>query len=363
MKTLLKTSIIITGAFIIAFSCTKENEKSLENKDNKTVNNEISAANKQTQQKILDFKKRVKNNEKAGGEISAGEALWCIEAALNYTFCMDAGPAVDPETDTSSIQFTLNDNDQVEFSDVAIAYITLASNMANRQAQLEDNEREFKIVDVKDITTPGQLNSGIIVMKISAVTGVMSGDGNGSARGQLYTFGPDDNWYYGEGLGKYPSGYEGWDAARLFSNVMNYGEPMPDPLSSQVPSGYYTDVETYTITDGMILQYYQNPGPHGQTLDNILDYLVFYRCAANNGGDEPDKILWYDPYDQMNFYMQNLQTIKVSLDHDFGPMGKTFHSCKVHDRRYYDPMNNNQLSEIWHELNYCYGIFHEGLPH
>ncbi len=361
MKKIIKLSIIAAVAFFIAFSCTKENQLSEENQENNIVDQEISAADKQTQQKILDFKKRVKNNEKAGGEISAGEALWCIEAALNYTFCMDAGPAVDPETDTNSIQFTLNDNGQVEFSDVAIAYITLAGNMANRQAQLEANEREFKIVDVKDITTPGQLNSGIIVMKISAVTGVMSGDGNGSARSQLYTFGEDDNWYYGGGLGMYPTGYEGWDAARLFSNVMNYGEPMPDPLSKPVPGGYFTDVETYTITDGDILAYYQNTGPHGDTLDNTLDYLVFYRCAANNGGEEPDLVLWYEPYDQMNFYMQNIQTIKVSLDHDFGPMGKSFHSCKVNDREYENA--NGELLEIWHELEFHYGIFHEGLPH
>ncbi len=361
MKRIIKLSIIAAGAFFIAFSCTKENKLSEENQENNIVGKEISAADKQTQQKILDFKKRVKNNEKAGGEISAGEALWCIEAALNYTFCMDAGPAVDPETDTSSIQFTLNDNDQVEFSDVAIAYITLASNMANRQAQLEDNEREFKIVDVEDITTPGQLNSGIIAMKISAVTGVMSGDGNGSARGQLYTFGEDDNWYYGGGLGMYPTGYEGWDAARLFSNVMNYGEPMPDPILP-VPSGYFTNVEIHTITDSDILANYQNPGPHGQTLDNILDYLVFYRCAANNGGEEPDQILWYDPYDQMNFYMQNLQTIKISLDHDFGPMGKTFKCCEVKGKEYKNPINEDLL-EIWHELRFHYGVFHEGLPH
>lgn len=360
MKTVLKTSIIITGAFIIAFSCTKENKESLENKDNKTVNNEISAADKQTQQKILDFKKRVKNNEKAGGEISAGEALWCIEAALNYTFCMDAGPAVDPETDTNSIQFTLNDNGQVEFSDVAIAYITLAGNMANRQAQLENNEREFKIVDVEDITTPGQLNSGIIVMKISAVTGVMSGDGNGSARGQLYTFGPDDNWYYGEGLGKYPSGYEGWDAARLFSNVMNYGEPMPDPLSLPADPGYFTDVESYEINHYKILSDYRNPGPHGELLDNILDYLIFYRNAAHNGGEEPDLVLRYAPYNQMNFYMQNIQDIKLQLDEDFGGMGKTFKYCKVHDEKV---IIQPYRDEIYHELEFRYGIHHEGGHH
>ena len=360
MKTILKASIILAGAFIIAFSCTKENEISKTSKENNITGQEISAADKQTQQKILDFKERVKSNEKDGGEISAGEALWCIEAALNYTFCMDAGPAVDPETDTNTIQFTLNDNGQIEFTDVAIAYITVAGNMANRQAQLEDEEREFKIVDVEDITTSAQLNAGTIVMKISAVTGVMSGDGNGSARGQLYTFGPDDNWYYGGGMGMYPSGYEGWDAARLFSNVMNYGEPMPDPLSLPAYPGYFTDVEIYEINHYKILSEYRNPGSHGELLDNILDYLIFYRCAAHNGGEEPDLVLWYAPYDQMNFYMQNIQDIKLQLDEDFGGMGKSFKCCKVID----ESIEIDEFhDEIWHELEFSYGIHHEGAHH
>ena len=361
MKPILKTSLIIAGAFIIAFSCTKENEKSKTSKENNLAGQEISAADKQTQQKILNFKDRVKSNEKDGGEISAGEALWCIEAALNYTFCMDAGPAVDPETDTNTIQFNLNDNGQLEFTDVAIAYITVAGNMGNRQAQLEDEEREFKIVDVEDITTPSQLNSGIIAMKISAVTGVMSGEGNGSARGQLYTFGEDDNWYYGEGLGMYPSGYEGWDAARLFSNVMNYGEPMPDPLSLPAYPGYFTDVEDYVIDKTDIIFDYPNPGPHGELLDNIKDYLVFYRSAYNNGGEEPDLVLWYAPYDQMNFYMQNIQDIKLQLDEDFGGMGKSFKCCEVEDDFQTDAYDKRV--EIWHKLEFSYGIHHEGLPH
>ena len=41
-----------------------------------------------TEQKILNFKEQMKSGDKSGETMSMDSAVWYIEAALNYTYCM-----------------------------------------------------------------------------------------------------------------------------------------------------------------------------------------------------------------------------------------------------------------------------------
>jgi hypothetical protein len=50
----------------------------------------------------------------------------------------------------------------------------------------------------------------------------------------------------------------------------------------------------------------------------------------------------------------------LQLDEDFGGMGKTFKCCKVHDEKV---IIQPYRDEIYHELEFRYGIHHQGGHH
>ena len=346
-------ALAFCGTIIITTSCQKEENK--ETIITASEKNQQSAEDQAVEKRILAFKESTQNPTKDVTEIPVDEALWNIEAALNYTYCMGAGAAVDPEVEETQIQFSLNENELLNFTDVANEYLNLAAANELKQSDLEAEGKEFKLVNLTDITTPEEFSEGKVIFKVTTIDGIMPEEG-GSNRLNEYTFGESDNWYYGEGLGKYPSGYEGWDAARLFTNVINYGSPAFDPTSIPAKKGFYTSTESVPIDYYSIQFNYRNPDD--DSLDNIHDFLIFCKNINYNNGSQPlDIVLRYNDYDEMNFYYQGLLSIKNDLDEQFYSSGKEFKCIKIIYRNIKD---YNKYQKIWHEPTYWYGIYHQG---
>ncbi len=114
-----------------------------------------------TEQKILDFKEKMKKGEKSGETMSIEDAVWNIEAALNYTHC---NAKVSEVIGIDSVFVTINiTNNQINFSDIIVAYDQLNADLVNvigentmRLANIElvensnkSTEQTMKLVVVK----------------------------------------------------------------------------------------------------------------------------------------------------------------------------------------------------------------------
>jgi uncharacterized lipoprotein YehR (DUF1307 family) len=112
MKNFKKLFTVMLVLSIIFTACNKDTSL--------TEQNQIDP----TEQKILDFKEKMNSGDKSGETMAVEEAVWNIEAALNYTYNdFDATELL--SIDTVRIPITINDNGEINFSDVTAAYNNL----------------------------------------------------------------------------------------------------------------------------------------------------------------------------------------------------------------------------------------------
>lgn len=137
-RTSLFLAFILFSVLMIS-SCQKEN---IEMTPNENLQND-------TELRILKFKKKVKSGIKSGEQLSIDSAVWYIEAALNYTYCIIEDETVLEEseffTDSLKLDMAVNNN-TVNFSDVVSVYNEFIQVIENK---IDDNTKKAYLIDIE----------------------------------------------------------------------------------------------------------------------------------------------------------------------------------------------------------------------
>ena len=142
LKNVSKFLIIFIIAAVAFTSCQKE-EAVTESKTNDPV-----------LERILDFKKDVENpNYKSGEYIDVEDAVWLVEAALNYSYCVFTEEKIESNVNTFVTNELINEanltNGQISFYDVINLYLSIEEDMQPMLDEIENDVKFFHIVDVE----------------------------------------------------------------------------------------------------------------------------------------------------------------------------------------------------------------------
>jgi len=298
-----------------------------------------------TEQKILNFKEKMKTHTKSDELVSIDSAVWYIEAALNYTYCYLI-PEELPETDAFEVDsFIVNiqtNQNRVNFTEIVDVYNDL-------QSQALENYNNFnglnKYLSVMDIELSEDMMSckTIIQYKFNDEKILLSG------------------WKWGIKLGNCEGQYEGEkDASTEINRYLYRIYPQPAPVS-----GYWTDITMpyYDGYNGIVL--FQNNGPwhsneQSPTGNNLKIYFEsnnLSRCLTL--GDSYD---WYK-----SRAWEVVQGAKDYQDDHYEQIGWTDHVMKswfFTSRKFRFPPPYDEDLHQTHRVEFTYGIFHQGsLPY
>ncbi len=186
-----------------------------------------------TSQKILAFKAKVESGEKSAETMSLDSAVWYVEAALNFTYCM-----VLPEdnftnsqiiSDSLKIDFS-GDNSRVSFADVALAYSNMSEMMTTYSSNLDFSWKKFYSADVKF-----KNNQLVCYFDIAVKENITNEKvDNFNIYGNL-----DYDWHCGAGgclMGRCDGTHMTQSMATVFSTYLTWSKGLPS-------WGYYTDIQ------------------------------------------------------------------------------------------------------------------------
>ncbi len=306
-------------------SCNKENEQEILSSKNH--------AKDQITPKILAFKAKMEQGVKSEDLYSIDSAVWYIEATLNFTYCLhteDDPEVTDYINDSLIIPVTVN-NETISSADVIAAYQAAATYTEQKFENISASVKDIMFQDV-------EFNNGNLI--VYTTFGI---DDESTKSCSNNPWEPIvDGWMYGEDLGKCDGTCKPYDAADIISSKINFKIP--------VIYGYYTDITSFYINKGMIIQHFENPN---STDPNYCKFYIFYEQTM------------YNPYgtfkeciskDECDFYVNSWSKIdsisrilfNVNINKDF---------LNIHFR---DRVNNtiDDKKEIWFHTTVKYGFPH-----
>lgn len=217
-----KTSLFITFILlsVIMFnSCQKENIEITKGENFKN----------DTEERILKFKEKINSGNKSDELISVDSAVWYIEAALNYTYCIVEDETFFEESDffadSVKVSIVVNDN-SVNFSNVSSVYNELFQVIENN---INSNTKKAYLIDIeyKDEKISCKYNFAV----------------KNSAKVVIIDWYPDLNydWHSGAGtcyenMGRCDYTYPDKSAATIWSKYITCSKGVP-------VNAYYTDIQ------------------------------------------------------------------------------------------------------------------------
>ena len=247
-KNVSKFLIIFIIAAVAFTSCQKE-EAITESKTNDPV-----------LERILDFKKDVENpNYKSGEYIDVEDAVWLVEAALNYSYCVLEEETILENNQKDSISFDINlNNNKLLFNDVRNIYLQL--NQYTEQLNV-DNKTYLIDIFFKD-------------NKIEAR--ILFGEENMQKSTTWNGFTEPCHFMLADGL---------------IENAVN------NHIIFTTPFGFFTDVETTVEKEPGMCSYLRNPESNDQ------NYCYYYIFEEGSGYFDPNGT-WSTilTVEEMNFY-------------------------------------------------------------
>ena len=238
MKKIKILSLIIAGALIIMFSCTKENNESV--KQTSPAESNLSQQDIKVNNLIKTFKEKVayyKANSglKDGETVPADSALWYLEATINYSHAFPNEYYSDFEIDTSYLTVPVNGDGTVDMATLTQKYEEMKTNVAADYHNSQFTEKGLCFVSISQKS----LNSNELTFTVETATGDKNNEPppNPTPDGP---FGPGDDWWYGENAGKCSEqASDSFDAAqRLWDEAQS---TIPDP------NGNYTFVGPFIV--------------------------------------------------------------------------------------------------------------------
>jgi len=286
--------------------------------------------------------------QKQGQPMTVNDAIWNIEAALNYNYCHVELPQGNTYQDSIFIEYLLNDG-KLDFCNVENAYQQAKAKLLNL---IKKESFHAIVVDVK----PLQI-SDVFKAKITFLVG----DG---VLNKYVTypnsFGSNDNWRWGMTQGKCNGTEFGIDARHQIMYWLNSG-------LSYIPGQYFTDIVSVdAILQGNNFINTNDNVPE----DNYLDYLIFINRKFGVNGDlltnfYPTLTPGYCiSYEEMNFYAWSYRNIAINTPANGGirPANKNIINYTVDGYFiFYCEQNNcTYLKQVAHKLTVKYGILHIG---
>jgi|GEM_PF-2391591 hypothetical protein len=292
--------ILLGAVLALVFSCTKMEVGN--NTNTSSADSLIPLNDAEIEHRIQQFKeqceKMIRNpGLKNSARMPYYEAMWLLEATLNYTYGYPLEPSGGNYMDSCFIDLPKHNDDSVDVQDVAMFYSQTIDSLYACFHSVNWNDKHVILADLKcsSVNDPDELS-----VKVTMVVGK-------TLDNQLPFGNPFDNtdyWFWNCGQGKcgpyYPSGY-GSDAAKEIEHYQQWFLPVyPPPVGYHI---YYTDIEEiFLMGNDYINPDDLTPG------DNQLDNLIFY-----NDMNLPNFHDCLDP-SEMWFYLQGLFHVVADTD-------------------------------------------------
>ena len=261
-----------------------------------------------TEQKILNFKDKLKSGNKSEETMTVDSAVWYIEAALNYTYS-DVKASEVYKIDSIIIPIVLNEDEEVFFSDIQNMYNLFEDELtiiiAGNKVQLTDIE----FISGINKSEAGALKATILVSNLLI---------------NPLVFGSTDYWdacFNGGKCGPYNGQQVGKDATTQLSYKANLSRSYP-------ANGYITDINTI---------YFEN---------NELEWIDFLWFEQGTGNPP---VACLDPGD-MNYWLGKVKL----LASNYKPSGKEIAGYHV----WWNAAPSTQTYFRFHNADISYGIFH-----
>jgi len=302
---LLAVGLIITAAMFIR--CTKE-------KGSTPLSQVTSGAlsDAQVEAKIKAFNEKMQATPKSDETMTVDDAVWTVEAALNYNYCRTGMPRENLFVDSIFVSIPVAGN-LIGFSDAADAY---QQGVTKLLSLLKSDALNPVVVDVKPLTQAGNMFNLKITFVISDKK-----EPNASKDVEYHT------------------------AADQIEYWINWNMQVFD---------YYTDVETiYDLPDN----YSYCVNPNWDNTPNYYQYLMFYNFywyGHSNNFHE------YLSTAEITFYKNGTRTYMNTYTTSNGPRptGKVAISVEI----WGDMISSQPDYEIMHRGNFTYGIPHSLPP-
>lgn len=291
-------SILIAGAIILMYSCTKENK--MINEEPGLVDNgpELTPTDIKVNKLIMGFKDKVtfhleNPGLKSTDTISADSVLWFLEATINYAHAFPNEIYEEFEVTEVTLSIAKNGDGNIDMDEVAQKYDEMKAEVAALYHGSEFDDKGLAVVDLKETSQ----SSTEIVFIAETVTGKKKSDPYPSINGP---FEVGDDWWYGDeaGLCIENSDDESDAALELFAFI---NDEIPDPNGNY----FFINHKDYDIWGGdPLLQ--RDPTP-----DNHLDYYLFFATTALGPNSCGEDTLCVE-YPEMNLYYSYLKTLIFS---------------------------------------------------
>jgi hypothetical protein len=184
--------------------------------------------------KLNNFNQKIKSGLKAEEFISPDSAMWYLEALFNVQQATDT-TFDDVVTYKRNYSLNVNTNGTVNMSDLAAVYNQL---VADLQSEMQNIDADYKFMIIADLQET-TMKSGDFEMELTAGIGI----------NPLIYYEPittDDNWYYGNMLGRCVNTQWDSDAGQeLLRRFNNPSMALPNPSPYKWINPYVTPILTH----------------------------------------------------------------------------------------------------------------------
>ncbi|NSW46620.1 MAG: hypothetical protein HPY79_12495 [Bacteroidales bacterium] len=293
-----KLFLLLLAGGIMITACKKDKEMPTNSvfnpHDDKAVEARIKAFNQSLQQK-------------QGEPMTVNDAIWNIEAALNYNYCRTGLPQGLVSQDSLFIEMPVNDG-TLSFTNVSEAYNQAASKI---QSLLKNSNQHLVVIDVKPIQTTNYFKAKVYFM--------ISNDDTNIAKDVHFT-----------------------TAATQIKNYINSN------MAALPNGGYYTNVETVEDVNPLTYPCCINTNWTGPYV-NYYYYLMFYNYEGAP--------LYHTQLSsaEMSFYTNGTTTVMNTYTTSGGPrpVGKRIITINL-----WGDIITSIPTTILHRGNFTYGIPH-----
>jgi len=140
MKKSIILALVMSGVLMFS-SCKKDQEPVT----NPSVNQNVSTTqltDEQVEAKIKDFIAKVKSDDKSTESMSVEDAVWNIEAALNYTFCVNEVDLV--MNSEEIIEYNIDNEGTIDFSRIIAIY----NELKEKAEELKQKKQYISVIDI-----------------------------------------------------------------------------------------------------------------------------------------------------------------------------------------------------------------------
>jgi hypothetical protein len=282
----------------------------------------------ETEMKIQEFLNSMNTPLKTGSTHSIADAIWYLEATLNYSYAIYDSDFVYFTKDTSNFSIDLNQNGTVNHNDLLATYADMVDSLEAHYDAIQSQTKHVILCDVINVSNsldPLDLQMvSFIVYDISP----------------LYydQFGPTEYWYSGdlEGMCGDSIGHRvGQDATTELTYKLNH----PLVANDQDVRIYYDPIVTISDINGEDYDY--EPAPRGT------------RGYWYGSFDPNDWVQCLNP-DELNFYLSEngipyiIAANDTYIDREF---------CFIEVKWDFWPSNDRYFEH--HYYNISYGVRHE----